>query len=164
MTLVFMAGGLAGQRQLERIDSGNGESQRADRVVQRAFAAKADENVLVQGLGGVRAHDPAFTAALRDVQGRLTATSHVFDVRAPIGRANAGQLSHDGRSAVVSFSIRGGERTWERRVGPVLDATAAAQRAHPHVRIEQFGEASATARSTRHSRTTSARRRSRRCR
>src|SRR3954452_11986191 len=116
VTLVFMAGGVAGQRQLERIDSGNGESQRADRVVQGAFAAKADENVLVQGLGGVRAHDPAFTAALRDVQGRLAATSQVFDVRAPIGRANPGQLSHDGRSALVSFSIHGGERTWERRV------------------------------------------------
>jgi uncharacterized membrane protein YdfJ with MMPL/SSD domain len=69
--------------------------------------------------------------------------AHVRDVESPLARANAGQLSRDGRSALVTFKLAGDDDAAADRVDATLAATAAAQRAHPDLRIEQFGSASA---------------------
>ena len=71
---------------------------------------------------------------------RLRATPHVRDLVAPGG---AGTVSRDGRSALVTFRVDGDEQQSRENVKAAIAATAAAQRAHPSVRIEQFGEASA---------------------
>ena len=48
-----------------------------------------------------------------------------------------------GRSALVEFAIRGDKEKAVDKIGPVLDAVAAAQRAHPAFTIGEFGDASA---------------------
>ena len=80
---------------------------------------------------------------MRDVVSRLEATRHVTDVQSPLAKGNEGQLSKDGRSALVTFEIPGDDEAAAERVDASLAATAAAQRAHPELRIEQFGGASA---------------------
>src|SRR4051794_7196298 len=143
--LATVLGGAVGQRMLADADSGNGESRAADRAVAAAgFPEQTDEQVLVQTRGGGTAgHDARFTTAVNDVVRRLRATRYVQEVKSPYGKGNDGQLSRDGRSALVTFQLRGEDDVAKARVDATLAATAAAQRAHPQLRIEQFGDASA---------------------
>ena len=67
----------------------------------------------------------------------------VRDVRSPLDAGNAGQISKDRRSALVEFAIRGETDEAADKIGPVLDAVAAAGRAHPAFTIGEFGDASA---------------------
>ena len=67
----------------------------------------------------------------------------VQDVRSPLAPGNADQISEDGRSALVEFRIRGAKDKAVDKIDPVLDAVAAAQRAHPDFSIGEFGDASA---------------------
>ena len=74
---------------------------------------------------------PAFDAAIADVVARVSAvrTSETSARRSHSG--NAGQISKDGHSALVEFRIRGEKDEAADKIDPVLDAVAAAQRAHP---------------------------------
>ena len=67
-------------------------------------------------------------------------------MRSPLAAGNAGQISKDGRSALVTFESRArpATPTFKRidKIDPLLAATAVAQRANPSLRIEQFGDAS----------------------
>jgi uncharacterized membrane protein YdfJ with MMPL/SSD domain len=138
--LATVLGGAVGQRMLSDEDSGNGESRAADKAVAAAgFPKRADEQVLVQGK---RHRDASTRAAVDDVVTRLRATRYVHDVKSPYAKGNEGQLSRDGRSALVTFELRGDDDATQARVGATLAATAAAQRAHPQLRVEQFGDAS----------------------
>jgi uncharacterized membrane protein YdfJ with MMPL/SSD domain len=141
--LAFVVGGAAGQRTLSDVDSGNGESQRADRAIEAAdFPDYAEEQVLIQARDALRT-DPEARAAVSDVAARLAHVPHVSDIRSPLTIGHPGQISPDGRSALVTFKLAGDDDLAEDRVEAALAATAAAQRAHPTVRVEQFGEASA---------------------
>ncbi len=123
---------------------GNGESRTADQAVAAAgFPKETGEQVLVQGKGKTANRDAQFTAAVNDVVTKLKATPHVKEVKSPYAKGNDGQLSQDGTSALVTFKLQGEDDVAKDRVDATLDATAAAQRAHPDLRIEQFGDASA---------------------
>jgi uncharacterized membrane protein YdfJ with MMPL/SSD domain len=135
----FVIGNLVGTRTLKDADTGNGSSRVADEAIDRAdFPKRADENVLVQARGTER---PELAPAVHDVIRRLNGTPHVTHVADPY--TARGQISKDGRSALVTFSIPGNDDQTKDRVDASLAATAAAQRAHPRLRIEQFGDASA---------------------
>ena len=139
--LAVFIGGSVGTRTLDDADFGIGESGRADKVVSDHFRQDADESVLVQGRGGMRITDPAFRATVSGVVDRLNRTPHVENVTSPYGEDAAGQLSEDGRSALVTFDVPG--ENAEDRIDPSLAAVAALDREHPSFRIEQFGEGSA---------------------
>jgi uncharacterized membrane protein YdfJ with MMPL/SSD domain len=119
---------------------GPGESGRAERILDRAFPDHAHETVLVSSAGAT-AGDPAFRAAVGDVVRRMRANPQVLTVDSPYAPGNAGQIAPSRHAALVTLELRrdiaGTEAT------PLLAATAAAQRAHPALRIEQFGDASA---------------------
>jgi RND superfamily putative drug exporter len=143
--IATVLGGAVGTRQLEEVELGNGQSKVADRAVEAAgFPEETEEQVLVQGRGSVRATDPAFRAAVQDVAQRLAAVPGVGAVVTPEDDGAAGLRSRDGRSALVTAMLPGASEDVEDAVDATLAATAAAQRAHPSVRIEQFGGGSAT--------------------
>ena len=95
------------------------------------FPEQADERVLVQGADGTER-----SAAVRDVVARLARIDSVSGIEAPIA-------SKDGRSVVVDFKLAGTDEQAKKRVAQPLAAVAAARAAHPGVRVEEFGEASA---------------------
>ena len=134
-------GGSVGTKTLTDDDYGTGESGRADAAINRAFPDEAKESVLVQPRNGGNARDAESRAAVSEVIARLEQTKHVKDVESPYAKGNEGQISKDGRSALVNFEIAG--ENADERVGPVLNGVAAVQKDHPSLRVEQFGDASA---------------------
>ena len=134
--LVALAiGSASGMKTIADSDGGNGESGRADKTAARAFPQDASESVLVQSRT-LKASSPRFQAALGDVKKRLVATGVARRVAAP-------HVSPDRRSALIEFSVPGDDDKAQQRVERTLAATAAAQRAHPGLRVEEFGDASA---------------------
>jgi uncharacterized membrane protein YdfJ with MMPL/SSD domain len=143
VVVAFVVGGSVGQRYLTQPEMGNGQSAQALRLYTNAFPNQATEQVLVQGERGVRIGSPAFTAAVQEVAARLQGVPYVSNVHSPLYRENSAQLSGDGRSALVTFQLAGDQAQVKTRVDAPLAAVAAAQRANPRVRIEEFGDASA---------------------
>ncbi len=143
VVLAVVGGGAVGTDTLDYERSGVGDSGDAARVVDDAFPGGSTETVLVQARdASVTAEDPEFRAAVADVQKRLGATKHVRDVESPYGPERS--VSEDGRSALVSFELTAkDDDEASDRVDATLDSTAAAQKANPELRIEQFGDASA---------------------
>jgi uncharacterized membrane protein YdfJ with MMPL/SSD domain len=140
----YLVGGAVGQRYLTDAQMGNGESGRASRAVDAAdFPKLAHEQVLVQGRGRERIGDPYFISAVLGVVARLEIVPHARNVKSPLLPAYRGQLSRDGRSALVTFDLLGTQTEVKQRVVAALDAVAAVQRDHPALRIEEFGDASA---------------------
>jgi uncharacterized membrane protein YdfJ with MMPL/SSD domain len=136
----LVIGGAIGVNTLESEDSGVGESGRADKTLHQAFPQTTNESVLVQS-SKLKATDPGFRAGVADTVERLEGARHVREVTGPY--AGEGRISADGRSALVEFEIAGDPETATDRVDPSLAATAAAAKANPELRIEQFGDASA---------------------
>ena len=138
-------GGAIGTKNLGNTQSSrSGESGRADAVLRSSFKRNYSEEVLVQARPGVAV--ASIRGGVRDVIRRIRATGAVTNIRSPYAPANAGQISKDGRSALVSYEIKGTSRDTQYehidKVVPLLAATAAAGRANPSLRIQQFGDAS----------------------
>jgi uncharacterized membrane protein YdfJ with MMPL/SSD domain len=133
-----IVGGAVGQRTLTHSEATAGESGRAEVALERAGLSPTSETVLVQAKS---AGDSGLDAATADVTRRLRAQPAVRAISSPA--EGGGQVSEDGRSQLVEFEIAGDETQAEARVEQSLAAVAAAQRAHPGVRVEEIGDASA---------------------
>jgi uncharacterized membrane protein YdfJ with MMPL/SSD domain len=142
VVLCFGIGGAVGTQNLKPEQQGVGESGAAGKATFAAFPKKVGEQVLVQSKDG-HVGDPAFRAAVRDVQGRLQATKGVRDVVGPYGPAAATQVSPDRRSALVSFEVKGDSDKAEGPVVAAVKTVDAAAKAHPALSIGQFGDVSA---------------------
>jgi RND superfamily putative drug exporter len=123
-----------------------GESARAEQVLERGFPRDgADESVIVQAPRGGQVTDRRVRAAVADVLRGVSAQPGVREVRSPYAAGNAGQVSGDRRSALVTFEIAGDEALAEQRSAAVLAAVKDAADENPGVFVGQFGEASANA-------------------
>src|SRR4051794_32411530 len=138
---VFIGGAL-GTKTLNDGDDGVGASGRADKTLAQEFPQPATERVLVQGRShAVSARSPETRAAVQQVVAQVSAVPQVKNVRSPYD--HPGQISKDGRSALVQFDIRGKSDDAQDRIAPVETAVSKVQAAHPRLRVEQFGDASA---------------------
>jgi RND superfamily putative drug exporter len=133
-------GGAIGTKQLSGAEAGAGDSGRAELAMEKAGLTPNDEMVMVQSEDAV-AGDPDFDAAVGEATRKLAALPSVTAVSSPAD--GGGQVSADGHTALVEFQIPGDSEQAEERVEASLAATAAVQKAHPDVRVEQFGGASA---------------------
>jgi RND superfamily putative drug exporter len=143
VAITIVGGGAAGLNTFVWQQNGPGESGRADKAIFDHFPRHAEETVLVQSTKTTTS-DPAFRAAVADVQQRLASTANVEHVKSPFAPGNAGQISSDRHSALVSFQLSGEFDVVEQRVDAPLRTVAAVAADHPGIRIEQFGDASAS--------------------
>src|SRR6478609_4793830 len=146
VVLATVLGGKVGQNNIDESASGSGEAKRGDMIVAAAgFPDQAGELVLVQGKGSTTADDPQVTAAVKDVVSRLGAISGITEIESPLIAADrANTVSKDGRSVVVNFTMPGTDEHVKKLVDAPLAAVAAVQKLHPGVRVEQFGDISAS--------------------
>jgi uncharacterized membrane protein YdfJ with MMPL/SSD domain len=139
--LLFVLGNAAKTVDQEQAQSGVGESGRASATINRAFPKHVTEEVLIQSKR-VPASAPPFRAVVEDVQRRLAATPYARAFESPYAAGNQARISRDGRSALLRFQIAGKESQVKDRVSSTLNATSAAQAAHPDFTVAQMGEAS----------------------
>ena len=140
-----VGGGMIGTNSLDEAQMGNGSSKAADVAVDKAgFRKSSSEQVLLQARSGDGSR-AALEQAATELAQRLKQTPHVEQVVSPFAAGATGQVSQDGRSALLSFEIAGDDNTAVDRVDPTLAATAAVQREHPELRVEQLGSASVEA-------------------
>jgi RND superfamily putative drug exporter len=123
--------------------SGHGDSATADRILDDAYPDQASETVLVQGKKGTTASDPEFKATVNAVIKGVSGKPGVVEVQSPYAKGAGGQISDDGRSAMVQFKINGDSDLAEQRVDAVESAVKSAAAAHPQMFVGQFGDASA---------------------
>ena len=145
-------GGSLGTKTFVWQDNGPGEAGRADKAIYHGFPKHASESVLIQSRAGGQtgaphgsgraAEMPAFASAVKDVEARLGKVRYVSNVQSPYASGNNGRISRDGRSVLVGFDLAGDYESSKDRVHAPLAAVAAAQKAHPNLRIEEFGDAS----------------------
>jgi RND superfamily putative drug exporter len=132
VAVCFMGGTMAGLNQATDADQRIGEAGRADAIASAGtFDNAAVDNVLITARTG--ALDPAAArAAAADATSRLRVLPDVATVADPV-------LARNGRALLVPITMTGDPEKASNRVQPLLDATAAAQVAHPYLRVEEVG-------------------------
>ena len=88
------------------------------------------------------ADNARFKAAVADVTQRLERAEGVDNVVSPYQPGVSGQISADEHSALVTFDLPGDSKQTKVSVEHSQAAVAAAQKAHPELRIEEAGDAS----------------------
>ncbi len=141
VVLALFAGNAIGTRELTDAEAVSGESGRAEVAIEKSKLAPSSEIVLVQS-ERMTATDPPFTAAVDEATHELEALPSARNVSSPAD--GGGQVSEDGHAALIEFTVPGDDEQAQERVDASLAATAAVQKAHPEVRVEQFGDASAS--------------------
>jgi RND superfamily putative drug exporter len=132
VAVCFVGGSSAGLNQATDADQRIGEAGRADAIASAGdFAHPPVDNVLITARDGAL-DQTAAKAAAQDAAARLKALPDVASVGDPVP-------SHDGKALLMPVTMAGDPDTASERVGPLLEATAAAQAAHPDLRVEQVG-------------------------
>ncbi len=123
-------------------ESSPGEAGRAEKMLDKAdFQGPPVENLLIRS-SRLKVTDPAFRAVASDLVQRLETTDGVSRVRTPIGLGRAGgAVAENGHSLLVDVELV--EKTAEKRIAGVESAVAQVRKAHPGVKIFEFGENSA---------------------
>ena len=140
VVLALFAGSAVGTKELTAAEAVSGESGRAEVAIEKSKLAPSGEVVLVQS-EQMTATDPPFKEAVDEATRKLEALPSARQVSSPAN--GGGQVSEDGHSALIEFTVPGDDERAQERVETSLAATAAVRKAHPDVRVEQFGDASA---------------------
>jgi uncharacterized membrane protein YdfJ with MMPL/SSD domain len=144
LLLIALVAGSTGAKMLSDSGQSAGGSAKAERLLEHGgFKQPAEEQVLLQVRDSGSIRTGAGHRAAREIVAAVTATHRVKNVRGPFAAGNTGQISRDGRSALVLFSMKGKADSAKKRVQPVVDAVERVAAANSQLRIEQFGQASA---------------------
>lgn len=136
----MVIGSMAGQRQMTADEYAQGDSATVVKILDDAgLEISAAEMILVSSDSPV-AMSADFRAIVDDLVDRVKATGLVTELPDPY---RAGLVSADQRSVLVRLSMTGDPTTAADRVQPIVDAVDATRRAHPTVRIDQFGDGTA---------------------
>src|SRR5687767_6562622 len=102
-----VGGGMIGTKSLTGSEMGNGSSRAADLAVDKAgFRESSGEQVLLQARTPT-AGEADLRQAAAQLAERLSKVPHVERVVSAFDADAAGQISKDGRSALLSFEIAG---------------------------------------------------------
>jgi uncharacterized membrane protein YdfJ with MMPL/SSD domain len=125
-------------------NGGTGSSAKADQLIDDHTPDSTTESVLIQGRKPGTARSAEVRSTVGDVLARVRRIPGVRNVDSPYAPGNAGQISKDGRSVVVSFDLSGDDSAVEKAVKPIVRDVAAIGARHPEVRVGEFGGASAS--------------------
>ena len=142
VVVAFMIGSAAGMVTLKAGEGENGQSRQADQTMAKQFPReRAGEEVLIENRAGGRLGSD-YRAAVADLVAGLSRVPSVTVIKSPLAAGYAGQVSANGRAALLTFQLAGDPTTAADRVAPALAVTAAVQRAHPGLLIGEFGDGS----------------------
>ena len=135
------AGAMHPMSLIDRNDKAVGEAARGNAILESSFDTDEEglgEFVLVQS-DDMTVDDPAFRAAISDVERAVSSFDEVTELHSPLEQVNNGQISPDRHAVMVSFVPKG---TYDEAALYIDDITAAVgdvQKAHPDMYIGNAG-------------------------
>ncbi|MFB7612249.1 MMPL family transporter [Streptomyces gardneri] len=136
VALCLFLGGAAGTNKISDEESGVGEAGRAGRITASGhFIEKPEENVLISAANGGQLDVATARKAAEDLAGKMKALPEVESVGSALP-------SPDGRALLLPVTMKGDTENADTRVQPLLDASAATEKAHEGIRIDQIGTGS----------------------
>ncbi|WP_435862056.1 MMPL family transporter [Streptomyces tanashiensis] len=136
VVLCLFLGGAAGTNKISDEESGVGESGRAGRITASGhFTEKPEENVLITASNGGKLDPATARQAAAGLTGKMRALPEVESVGTPLP-------SPDGKALLLPVTMKGDAENADTRVQPLLDASAATEKAHEGIRIDQIGTGS----------------------
>src|SRR3954452_3939435 len=142
VVVAFVVGNAVGTQEPDHQDY-VGQSGQAAKLFDDHFPTKADEQVIVQAPKGGHATDASVRRAVGQTIAAVSGRPGVTDVQSPFQKGNEGQISKDGRSVLVQFSIKGDADATADLVDPTIAAVDKVKASNPGVFVGQFGGASA---------------------
>ncbi|MER5439169.1 MMPL family transporter [Streptomyces sp. NPDC002790] len=114
-------------------DFGVGEAGRGEAIAREGgLAQRPVERVLIEDRASGRLDRTVGGAVADDVVGRMRGLPEVRSVGEPV-------WSKDGRAVRVDVTMKGAELDGKKHVDPLRAQTAATQKAHPELRVEETG-------------------------
>jgi uncharacterized membrane protein YdfJ with MMPL/SSD domain len=141
VVIAFAVGNAVGTQKPDHQDY-IGDSGQAARLFDNHFPKKADEQVIIQAPKGGHATDASVRKAVDQTVAAVSGKPGVTDVQSPFSKGNEGQISKDGRSVLVEFSLKGDDDATQKLVGDTTAAIDKVKAANPGVFVGQFGAAS----------------------
>jgi len=142
--LAMALGNVVGHVQMPDSKAAAGETATAIGLLEQAgFKQPATESVLVQSRQHT-ASEPLFISAIAGVVQTLDGQKNVTNIQNPLVRiGGGGQISRDGHSVLVQFTVKGDPDKAKDEIKPVLDAIAGVQEANAGISVREVGAASA---------------------
>ena len=141
--VAVVVGGAVGAEQMKSWAITNGDSRRAEQILDQAsFKTPARESVLIQSKSA-RVDEPVFRDGIATVVRTLQWQPNATDLVSPGKPESAGLISADRHSALVQFDVKGKAQDAKDKIAPILEAIERAQTSNPQLIIEEFGQASA---------------------
>src|SRR3954465_7750359 len=142
VALALVLGQMAGTKKPTDAQGFDGESKRAETIIENAGFSKASgEMVLVQSKV-LTVKDGAFRSTIGDVRTAVAAQKDATNIVSPLSKG--GQVSADGHSALLTFDVKGDPDTAIDRIDPIVAAVNKVGAAHPKLTVGEFGDASVT--------------------
>jgi uncharacterized membrane protein YdfJ with MMPL/SSD domain len=139
----MVVGNVVGHVQMKDSQAASGEAARALTMLERAhFSQPAVESVLVQSRRYTVDSAP-MQAAIGGLILNLSGQPNVANIQDPrVKRGGGGQISRDGHSVLVQFTVKGDPDKAKDKIQPIIAAVAGAQTANPEISIREVGSAS----------------------
>jgi RND superfamily putative drug exporter len=142
----IVIGTAVGQHTIDKQDSNVGEAHRADQILKQAGFAQSGrltEIVVIQS-GTHTIHDPAFRATIAAVAGAVAPFRTVHNLSSPLQPGSHGQVSRDGRTALVEWDMSGTLKSAEKQIDPLTRTVASVAAAHPAFYVGEAGAVSSS--------------------
>jgi uncharacterized membrane protein YdfJ with MMPL/SSD domain len=136
-------GQMVGEKTTKMQDSDVGQARKADLILKRAgFQPEPQTEIVLIQSKSFTIQAPAFGSTVSDLVAAVRPFSTIENLRSPLDPANAGQVSKDGRTALVEWDMKGDEKTAQKNVDALVDATKRVAKAHPGFYVGEAGWAS----------------------
>src|SRR5438445_8050017 len=136
---------VVGTKNIKADDYGTGQSHRADQILKDGFP-KSDaltEIVLVQS-SNKTVSDPQFRSTVNEVIAAVQGNSAIKNVKSPLARANADQISKDRRTAMVTWEMKGKYDHAKTKIDAVEVAVTKVGDRHPSFYVGEAGAVSSS--------------------
>jgi RND superfamily putative drug exporter len=144
VVLSVAIGAFVGTKQIDQNNSNVGEAHRADQMLLDAgFQIDPQtEFVLIQSKTRTF-DDAAFKSVVQDTIVAVQPHRAVFtNLKSPLDPRNRTQVSNDGHTALVEFTMKGTDKEAKKVIDPVVKATDGVQARHPDFYVSEAGSIS----------------------
>src|SRR2546423_12802789 len=110
-------------KQIDNADANVGQAHTADKILKEGFpqADPQTELVLVQSATKT-VKDPAFRAAVADVERSVAGNAAIKNLRSPLAPANVSQISADRHSVIVQWDMKGTYKAAKTKIDAIESA------------------------------------------